>query len=429
MRGMHPQAHDFVAQHARPSPGLRVLDIGGQNMNGSVKGLFPAAEYVSLDIADGPGVDIVADASEWDPGWVSPSEGFDVVVCCEVFEHTPAWAAILQTAFQALRPGGLLIATMAGPGRPKHSGRQATGGPAEGEHYENVDPEVLGRVCRAAGFLDVEVDVAGGSTDPARLTEDVRVTARRPLGVHLVTAVYGGYDTQILGQADQLPPVYVPSLPALSSFALVTDGQGFDGYTRQGFHGGKVYPEVTLVPQMGDDPKQAARWPKFLPHQVPLDWYADGDVVIWIDGRVELLRPDFVCMAVGALGDADYAVWRHPACRTMAEQAMVCIRDMPHKYDEGQLVEHYADRAAAGETYRGIWQLTMMVTRLNERTRRVGGDVLDAMAVWPRSIDQAEFPYAVARHGARVADLPGGRGGFWEHHGSWFRLHPHVDGT
>jgi methyltransferase family protein len=428
---MHPQAHDFVAQHARPSPGLRVLDIGGQNMNGTVRGLFPGAEYLSLDIADGPGVDIVADAAEWEPSWVQDSDGFDVVVCCEVFEHTPYWQGILQTAHDALRPGGLLIATMAGPGRPEHSGRQATGGPAEGEHYANIDPGDLGAACMNAGFLEVDVDVAGGSTDPARLTEDVRVTARRPVNVHLLTAVYGGYDTEILGHTDQLPPVNVPSFPVLSSFALVTDvaGSAELGETAAGFREGKIYPEVVLAPPSSDDPRQSARWPKFLPHLVPLDWYADGDVVIWMDGRVELLAEDFVCMAVGALGDADYAVWRHPTCRTMAEQAMVCMRDMPMKYDAQQLVDHYADLTAEGETYRGIWQLTVMVTRINDRTRAVGSDVLDAMAARPRSIDQAEFPFAVARHGARLVDLPGGRGGFWAHHGTSFKLHPHRDGT
>lgn len=181
---MHPQAFDFVARHARPEPGMTVLEIGGQDMNGSVRGLFHVdqgdpVEYLSLDIAEGPGVDIVADATTWRPTW-DPAEGFDVVVCCEVFEHSPEWRKILATAFEALRPGGRLIATMAGPGRPVHSGRRASLELDEGEFYENVDPGALFVACEVAGFVDIDVDVAGGSTDPRRKTEDVRVTARRP---------------------------------------------------------------------------------------------------------------------------------------------------------------------------------------------------------------------------------------------------------
>jgi SAM-dependent methyltransferase len=176
---MHPQAYDFVAAHAHPAPGLKVLDIGGQDMNGTVRPLFPGAEYVCLDLVDGPGVDIVADATQWHPGW-PPDEGFDVVVCCEVFEHTPDWRKIIRTAFEALRPGGRFIATMAGPGRPQHSGRRAALAIDPDEYYENVVPVCLLDAVEGAGFVDVVMDVVGGSTDPRRKTEDVRVTARRP---------------------------------------------------------------------------------------------------------------------------------------------------------------------------------------------------------------------------------------------------------
>jgi SAM-dependent methyltransferase len=433
---MHPQAYDYVRDHARPSPGLRVLDIGGQDMNGSVRPLFarwdavadhdPVVEraaYLSLDIAAGTGVDIVADAATWRlPPDMVP---FDVVVCCEVFEHTSAWRDIANTAYLALRPGGRFIATMAGPGRPEHSGRRASLEMDDDEWYENIDPARLEEALVEIGFADVAVDVAG---------EDVRATARRPQGVHVLTAIYGGYDGRVLPIRQQLrSPGQLD--PATTTYTLLAEtGSPWQGEVMAGLDvDGNVWPflQNDLRLDVEPDTRQAARFPKFLPHMFPIDYYAEGDVVVWIDGRVQVLSERFVPMVVEALGDADYAAWQHPTCRTMADQAVVCLRDMPGKYTEADLVGHYGDDAAeAGAGYDRVWQLTVMATRITYRTMRVGEDVLDAMAAHPRSIDQAEFPFAVRRRAAAVASLPGGQGGFWRHHSEgWFTLLPHRDGT
>jgi len=161
---MHQQAYEWVDRHA-DADAARVLDIGGRNINGTIRDRFPGAtEYVVLDIIDGEGVDIVADAATWRPD----GERFDAVVCAEVFEHTPDWAEICCTALVALRPGGQFIATMAGPGRAPHSAMD--GGPQlyPGEHYGNVDPDELAKVLDGLGFVDIEVDQQG---------EDVRCIA------------------------------------------------------------------------------------------------------------------------------------------------------------------------------------------------------------------------------------------------------------
>lgn len=162
---MHPQAHDWVAACAATA--RTVLDIGGRNINGTVRDLFPGTEYTALDIRPGDGVDIVADASTW-----TPTESYDVVVCCEVFEHAGAWPAIVRTAFKACAPGGWFIATMAGPGRGAHSAIDG-GGLQPGEHYGNVAPEDLRDALIESGFADVIVDY---QPSPA----DTRCVARRP---------------------------------------------------------------------------------------------------------------------------------------------------------------------------------------------------------------------------------------------------------
>jgi hypothetical protein len=150
---MHPQAYNWVARHARPRAGA-VLDLGGRDINGTVRLLYADADvYTVVDIADGPGVDHVADAATW-----TPDREYDVVVCCETFEHTPVWPQICGTAHKALRPGGLFIATMAGPGRPEHSGVDGGWVLHDGEYYGNVKPAALRRVLNELGFVHVLVD-------------------------------------------------------------------------------------------------------------------------------------------------------------------------------------------------------------------------------------------------------------------------------
>jgi SAM-dependent methyltransferase len=149
-----------------------ILDMGGRDVGGpwggSPRALFASdVEYVVLDIEPGDDVTITADAATW-----VPDREYDLVIACELFEHTPDWPRICMTAFKALRSGGRFVATMAGPGRPPHG---ALGGPSpvEGEHYANVKPYVLRRVLEECGFRNVIVDM---QFDPS----DVRTVAMKP---------------------------------------------------------------------------------------------------------------------------------------------------------------------------------------------------------------------------------------------------------
>jgi len=165
---MHPEAHEWGARHATDKP-VDVLDIGGRDVNGTGRDHFPnATTYTVLDIEAGPNVDIVADASTWDP----KTRSYDYVVCYETFEHTDLWPAICQTAYRAVRPGGRFIVTTAAPGRPPHSGRDGNA-LQFGEYYANVDPAALQEALEAAGFVEITVDV---QPSPA----DVRAVAGKP---------------------------------------------------------------------------------------------------------------------------------------------------------------------------------------------------------------------------------------------------------
>lgn len=155
---MHAEADEWVSRYATDDE-IKVLDIGGRDINGSPRKWFPHADYTVLDILDGPNVDIVADAATWEP-----DRKYDLVVCCETFEHTPVWREICRTLFDAVKVKGAVILTMAAPGRPPHS--SFDGGPVrDGEYYENIDPDDLLEALKDAGFERIEIDVNEQSHD------------------------------------------------------------------------------------------------------------------------------------------------------------------------------------------------------------------------------------------------------------------------
>jgi SAM-dependent methyltransferase len=86
----------------------RVLDVGSYDVNGTYKPLIEKREgweYVGLDVAEGPNVDVVAK----DPYKFPFKEGeFDVVISGSTMEHVQAtWKWVPELA-RVLRPGGLL---------------------------------------------------------------------------------------------------------------------------------------------------------------------------------------------------------------------------------------------------------------------------------------------------------------------------------
>ncbi len=165
---MHNTIPPFVEECIQKyGPFRRVLEIGSHDVNGGIRDLFPTVgEYVGLDVREGPGVDLVADATVY-----KTDRSFDCVVSTEVFEHVEGWRGIVRCAAEAA--ARVFIVTCAGPGRGIHS---ATGGELDpDEWYQNVNPDDL-KVELERYWYDVTVNFY---TDPYC---DVQACARGRLG-------------------------------------------------------------------------------------------------------------------------------------------------------------------------------------------------------------------------------------------------------
>lgn len=120
----------------------RTLEVGSFDVNGTIRDLF-TGEYLATDARPGPGVDYVHDIE----GPLIFAPAFDVVVCCEMLEHTPRpWLAALQMA-RHLNPGGWLILTTRNFGFPRHDF------PTD---YYRFSAEGLEALLRSNLFVDVD---------------------------------------------------------------------------------------------------------------------------------------------------------------------------------------------------------------------------------------------------------------------------------
>ena len=98
----------------------RVLECGALDVNGSAQDDVSAlaGEYISTDMREGKGVDIVLDAGDILEHFGEAS--FDVVLTTEMMEHVCNWDTVIYNMVRVLKPGGLLALTTRSPGFGKH---------------------------------------------------------------------------------------------------------------------------------------------------------------------------------------------------------------------------------------------------------------------------------------------------------------------
>lgn len=159
---MHPAAFAFVKQFSTDES-IYVIEIGSRNINGSVRKLFSNAHWIGLDLYPGPDVDWAGNALDYIPDYT-----VDLVVCCEVLEHTDQWKELVAKSASWLRPMGKLLVTCAGPGRKPHShhdGRRLR----PGEHYENISDLMLREQIEKSGLKPLICHQLGHDTQAAAI--------------------------------------------------------------------------------------------------------------------------------------------------------------------------------------------------------------------------------------------------------------------
>jgi SAM-dependent methyltransferase len=117
--GMHQSVIDWVAAVASQldCAGLKILEVGSYDVNGSVRPLFRGAEsYTGIDFRSGPGVDIVMNAHALH----FADESYDIVISTEMLEHDDEFWVSMKEMGRVLRKGGILIITARGNGFMLH---------------------------------------------------------------------------------------------------------------------------------------------------------------------------------------------------------------------------------------------------------------------------------------------------------------------
>ncbi len=114
--------------------GKRIIEVGAYNVNGSLRVFyeqFDPAEYVGIDIEEGPGVDIRCSAEDMIEKLGSVS--FDILISTELLEHVRNWRKVISNMKNILRPNGLILLTTRSKGAPYH------GYPFDFWRYESED--------------------------------------------------------------------------------------------------------------------------------------------------------------------------------------------------------------------------------------------------------------------------------------------------
>lgn len=142
----HPAQRQFFervkAKFPQSFTGVKVIDCGSLDVNGSLKSMFHDSSYLGVDIVRGQNVDLVRLVKD-----LSFNESFDTVVSGEMLEHSEFYQEDFRKMYQMLKHGGLLAISAAGKGRPEH-GTRRTGDlwGTNPDYYKNIEKEDVERV-------------------------------------------------------------------------------------------------------------------------------------------------------------------------------------------------------------------------------------------------------------------------------------------
>jgi SAM-dependent methyltransferase len=166
----HPEQKDFFERLSinfskHFSEACKVLEVGSQNINGTVRTFFPqASEYLGIDLGLADCVDWVVPGEllELPDGWA------DITISTECFEHCEAWEKVLKNMLRMTKPGGLVIFTCASTGRAAHGtiDSEEVSSPFTTSYYKNLDVDnIVEKIKLGAYFQFHGFEVNSRSSD------------------------------------------------------------------------------------------------------------------------------------------------------------------------------------------------------------------------------------------------------------------------
>ena len=121
MTNMHTNNHswlkDLQAKYPDSFNGVKVLDLGSLDVNGSCKQYFNNCKYVGVDLEDGKNVDIVSKNTETK----FRKNQFDTLISFNCFEHDFDWKDSIVHNMKWLKSGGMFFAEFGAEGCPVHN--------------------------------------------------------------------------------------------------------------------------------------------------------------------------------------------------------------------------------------------------------------------------------------------------------------------
>jgi SAM-dependent methyltransferase len=173
----HREQRQFCKAIKRKYPlifkNANVIDVGSLDINGNNKELWgwfsKPNYYLGVDIVLGKNVDAIGHAHEVlpdlqpfiqqmnkDKQHFKKHWPIDIVICTEMLEHDRYWDKSLRAMYNVLRPGGLLLITAGGDGRPEHgtSAHHPDCSPGTNDYYKNISNDMFESVLDRTLFSD-----------------------------------------------------------------------------------------------------------------------------------------------------------------------------------------------------------------------------------------------------------------------------------
>jgi SAM-dependent methyltransferase len=151
-----------------------VIDVGSLDINGNNRIFFFLCKYMGIDIVHGknvtrvgPAKDVLKDLRELYQYKYKGRVVVDTIISTEMLEHDATWEESLNEMYAILKPGGLMLITCAGDGRPEHGtcAHHPGDSPLTNDYYCNVSNQMFSSVLPASLFSTYFLNQDPGNCD------------------------------------------------------------------------------------------------------------------------------------------------------------------------------------------------------------------------------------------------------------------------